>query len=103
MASALWDEVVDYLSRVCRYLAAQCGRDTSRPVCSRCLADDVICFGTPRSAICPACCDKLEKKEEGDTGHVFKREPYEGYMCLYCGERASEEWLRDRFDDQPGF
>ena len=41
----------------------------------------------PERAICLECCGGEVEHHDGETGHQFDYEPYEGHMCRYCGSR----------------
>ena len=47
--------------------------------------DPVMCYPDDHSqAICPDCCVKAEHAD-GETGHVFIYDRWEGHYCTHCG------------------
>lgn len=63
---------------------------TSRVLCSKCGADEVICYLTAETAICPRCCEDHEYEYERSE---------RGSFCRHCGEEQEYE----PSDDDVGF
>jgi hypothetical protein len=56
---------------------------SERVLCSKCGADEVICYLAPETAICPNCCEDHEYEyERFDRGH----------FCQHCGAVAPPDW-----------
>jgi hypothetical protein len=63
-----------------------------RVLCSKCEADDVICYTTEETAVCPNCCED----------HEYEYERYDrGHFCQHCGAEAPPDWYSS--DDDVGF
>jgi RNA polymerase subunit RPABC4/transcription elongation factor Spt4 len=41
----------------------------------------------PEHTICLECCGGSVEHHDGETGHQFYYEPYDGHMCRYCGSK----------------
>jgi hypothetical protein len=63
---------------------------TERVLCSKCSADDVLCYMTAETAICPACCDDHDYVSE--AGEVY---------CEHCGSEPPADYYA--CDDDVGF
>lgn len=57
------------------------------PPCRVCKkTDDVISYPDDHSlAICPGCCDKVEEHPDGEKGHQWEYDKWDGHYCRYCG------------------
>lgn len=59
---------------------------TDRVLCSKCGADEVICYEAEDTAVCPKCCED----------HEYEYERYErGNFCIHCGEEQEYEPCED--------
>lgn len=66
--------------------------NTDRVLCSKCGADEVICYATAETALCPNCCED----------HEYEYERFErGHYCQHCGAEAPPDWYYS--DDDVGF
>jgi hypothetical protein len=65
----------------CHYAVYPC------PPCRVCgKKDEVICYPDDHSqTVCPECCDKAEEHPDGEKGHQFYYDRWEGHLCRYCG------------------
>jgi hypothetical protein len=56
------------------------------PPCRVCgKPDDVICYPDDHAlTVCPDCCE-IAEHPDGETGHQFDYDRWEGHVCRYCG------------------
>lgn len=45
----------------------------------------------PEHAICMDCCENAEHPD-GEHGHQYEYERYEGHMCRYCAAPPPADW-----------
>lgn len=66
---------------------------SDRVLCSKCGADEVLCYMTAETAVCPNCCEDHEYEyERGERT----------YWCQHCGSEPPDDWYYSD-DDVPLF
>lgn len=78
------EELSRLMSRLCGNLVAMA---SVTPPCRACgLSEKVICFPDNHAlAICPDCCDKTAEHPDGENGHQWEYDKWDGWQCRYCG------------------
>ena len=65
-----------------------------RVLCSKCGADEVICYMEPETAVCPNCCED----------HEYEYDRYDRtHSCQHCGDLAPPDWYSCDDDVGIGF
>lgn len=66
---------------------------SDRVLCSKCGADEVLCYMEAATAVCPNCCED----------HEYEYEPGERtHWCRHCGQEPPADWYYCE-DDVPLF
>lgn len=69
------------------------------PVCRICRSSKRVAIyrtEAPGQAVCVECCDG-SKHHDGETGHQFSYDRYDGHTCDYCGINRND--TAARYDD----
>lgn len=46
----------------------------------------------PEQAVCPDCCATVEHPD-GESGHQYEYESFEGWACRYCAAPPPYDWF----------